>query len=68
MTTISVPLPPDLLEALDNYIALGGASTKAEAMRIALRKHLENEAVEAVLRAAKEPDLEGDLLDLAKKL
>ena len=68
MTTISVPLPADLLKALENLIRQGGAANKADAVRRALQMYLEDQAVQAVLRAGAEPTLEGDLHDLARKL
>lgn len=68
MTTISVPLPADLLRMLDELVAEGVAVNKADAMRKALKKFSEDQAVERVLRASKEPRLEGDLDELASKL
>ncbi len=68
MTTISVPLPADLLKALDELVQRGIASNKADAIRRALRAYIENQAVEDVLRASKEPRLSGDLDELMKKL
>ncbi len=67
MTTISVPLPADMLKALENLVRQGRASNKADAMRKALRLYLEEEAVQAVLRAKNEPRLKGNLRDLARK-
>lgn len=68
MTTISVPLPADLLTALEQYIAQQGTGKKADVMRRALKFYLEQQAVEDVLRAAEGPFLSGNLRDLAKKL
>ena len=68
MTTISVPLPANLLQQLNMLVKQGRAPNKAAAMRTALEKYLEDEAVEAVLRARKEPTLYGDLDELAKRL
>ncbi len=68
MTTISVPLPADMLKALESLVRQGGASNKAEAMRKALQMYLEEQAVQDVLRASKEPSLKGNLRDLAKKI
>lgn len=68
MTTISVPLPARLLQALETLIKQGGAPNKAEAMRKALERYLEDQAVEAVLKASREPRLKGNLRDLAKKI
>ena len=68
MTTISVPLSAELLKALEWLIKEGIAPNKAEAIRKALEKYVEDQAVNAVLRAQKEPRLKGDLDDLARKL
>ncbi len=68
MTTISVPLTADLLGQLESFIRQGKASNKAEVMRRALQMYLEEEAVQDVLRARKEPSLHGNLRDLAKKI
>ena len=68
MTTISVPLPAHLLIALEELVKSGHASNKADAMRKALQKYVEEQAVEDVLRASKEPRLRGNLHALAKKL
>lgn len=67
MTTISVPLSADLLKDLDYLIREGKASNKADAVRRALKYYAEQQAVEDVLRAMKEPTLHGDLRTLAKK-
>lgn len=68
MTTISVPLTAELLRALESYLQLNRGKNKAAVMREALDKYLEDQAVEAVLRASKGPRLSGDLDELAKKL
>lgn len=68
MTTISVPLTPDLLRHLDWLVQEGIASNRADAMRKALKRYSEEQAVEAILKASKEPRFEGDLDELAKKL
>jgi Arc/MetJ-type ribon-helix-helix transcriptional regulator len=67
MTTVSVPLSDDMLRQIEQLIADGIAANKADAIRKAVKKYLEDQAVEAVLRARKEPTLEGDLDELAKK-
>jgi hypothetical protein len=43
------------------------AANKADAVRKALDMYLEQQAIEAVLKASKEPRLEGDLDELAKR-
>lgn len=67
MTTISVPLRKDNEEKLDELVRSGVGSSRAAVMRKALERLAEDEAVEAVLRAEKEPVLRGDLRELMKK-
>jgi Arc/MetJ-type ribon-helix-helix transcriptional regulator len=67
MTTISVPITSKLEESINNLIASGYGSNKADVVRRAITKLAEDEAVENVLRAMKEPTLRGDLRELAKK-
>ncbi len=68
MTTISVPLRKGNEEKLDELVRSGVGSSRADVMRKALERLAEDEAVEAVLRAEKEPTLRGDLRTLVKKL
>ena len=68
MTTVSVPLPEELIRQIEQLIADGIASNKADAIRKAVKKYLEDQAVERVLRARQEPSLEGDLDELAAQL
>ena len=68
MSTLSVPLSADMLKGIESLIRQGVASNKADLVRKAIDKYLEDQAVEAVLRAEKEPNLEGDLDDLIKKI
>lgn len=68
MTMISVPLTDHLLKALEELIAQGVASNKADAVRKAIQRFVEEQAVEDVLRASREPRLKGDLRKLSKKL
>ncbi len=68
MTTISVPLSAQLLKHLEELVQIGKAPNKAAAMRMALEKYIEDQAVERVLRAQKEPTLYGDLDELVKKI
>ena len=68
MTTISVPLTAELLHALESYLRQHRGRKKAEVMREALNKYLEDQAVEAVLQASREPTLHGNLKDLLKKI
>jgi len=67
MTTISVPLPPELITHLDNLVSEYG-SNRAAVMRKALERLAEEEAINAVLLAATEPSLSGDLDDLLAAL
>ena len=68
MSTISVPLTPKLEEAMNSLIKKGYGRNKADVMRRALEFLTEEEAVQAVLKAEKEPTLSGDLKELAKKV
>lgn len=68
MTTISVPLPANLEEFVNKMVRDGNAANKADVVRKALRHMSEEEAVRIVLEAQKEPNLKGDLRELAKKL
>ncbi len=68
MTTISVPLTAELLQALESFLRNNHGRKKAEVLRTALEKYLEAQAVEAVLQANREPTLSGDLDDLLKKM
>jgi Arc/MetJ-type ribon-helix-helix transcriptional regulator len=68
MTTLSVPLPAHLEKFVNDMVASGDASNKADVVRRALMHYEEYKAVQAVLQAEKEPILRGDLRELAKKL
>ncbi|OGG58946.1 hypothetical protein A3C89_03610 [Candidatus Kaiserbacteria bacterium RIFCSPHIGHO2_02_FULL_50_50] len=72
MTTISVPLSASLEQMLHHLVSTGYAANKADAVRRALIKAAEDEAVERVLRAQREIDegkgLRGDLRMLAAQL
>ena len=67
MTTISVPITSKLEESINNLIASGYGSNKADVVRRAITRLAEEEAIETVLRAQKEVGLRGDLRELAKK-
>ncbi len=67
MSTISVPIPAHMEESLNNLIKNGRGSNKAELIRRAITNMVEDEAVQTVLNAMKEPTLSGDLKELAKK-
>jgi len=68
MTTISVPISPQLEESINNLIESGYGSNKADVVRRAITRLTEEEAVQAVLRAMEEPTLSGDLRELSKKI
>lgn len=67
MSTISVPLTPELAKYIEEATKSSGL-TKADIMRQALKLYAEEQAIQKVLLAASEPSLDGDLTDLAKKL
>ena len=67
MSTLSVPLTPNLEEFVNEQVKTGRASNKADVVRKALKLLEEEEAIMAVLKAEKEPILRGDLRKLAKK-
>lgn len=67
MTTISVPLPIELAKKLDDLVRSGYGSNKADAVRRAIEKASEEEVIQRILKAQKEPGLRGDLRELAKK-
>ena len=68
MTTISVPIPAHMEESINNLVNSGYGSNKADVIRRAMAKTIEDEAVMDVLRASKEPSLSGDLRELLKKI
>ena len=72
MTTISVPLPPSMVEYIENEVRIGNFANKAQLVRKALDKFREDEAVNAVLRSEQEARegklFKGDLDELAKKI
>jgi Arc/MetJ-type ribon-helix-helix transcriptional regulator len=72
MSTLSVPLPANLEEAITRLVNAGFAETKAEVVRKAIARLAEEEAVNVVLLSQKEARegklLEGDLKKLVKAL
>ena len=68
MTTISVPLTAIQIEAIEELIKQGRATTKAGAVRQALDRYIEEQAVLSVLEANREPTLRGNLDRLADAL
>lgn len=67
MTTISVPLTPELEKQLDSIAEDTGAS-RAAIMRKALERYNEEIAINKVLVAMNEPTLHGDLKELLKSI
>lgn len=67
MTTLSVPLTPELAQFVEDTIKETGL-TRADIMRQALKLYAEDQAVRKVLLAASEPSLDGDLRTLTEKL
>ncbi len=68
MSTLSVPLNDDLRAKIKVLVKQGYAPNEAEVARQAIKNYLDEKAVEIVLKAQKEPSLEGDLDELADKL
>lgn len=68
MATLSVPLSAKLMRTIDNLLKNGVGANKADIARKAIEFYAEEQAVQAVLRAEKEPTLYGDLDELARKI
>ncbi|OHA84150.1 MAG: hypothetical protein A2937_01110 [Candidatus Yonathbacteria bacterium RIFCSPLOWO2_01_FULL_47_33b] len=72
MSTLSVPLTPELEKFINSQVKCGRASNKADVVRRALIRLSEDEAVQAVLDASQEVKdgkvLRGDLRELLKKI
>ena len=72
MSTLSVPLTPQLEETIKGFVKSGYAPNKAEVVRKALKLLAEEEAVMAVLEAEQElrdgKGLRGDLRKLMKQI
>ena len=67
MTTLSVPLTPELAKFVEEATKSSGL-TKSDIMRQALTFYAEEQAVRKVLLASMEPTLKGDLRELMTKL
>ncbi len=67
MTTLSVPLTPELAKFVEEATKSSGL-TKSDIMRQALTLYAEEQAVRKVLIAASEPTLKGDLRELMGKI
>lgn len=68
MSTVSVPLTPELEKSVKALVESGYGSNKADVIRRALKRAAEEAAVEKVLRAMGEPSLKGNLRTLAQKV
>lgn len=67
MSTLSVPLTPKLEEFINSQVKSGRAANKADVVRRALVSFSEEEAVQEVLKAMREPILRGDIRELMKR-
>lgn len=72
MSTLSVPLTPEMEKFIKDQVKSGRAANKADVVRRAIRAMEEEEAVRVVLEASREiaegKGLEGDLRELIKKI
>lgn len=72
MSTLSIPLTPELEKFVINQVKLGRAENKASVVRLALIQYERDEAVRGVLESHREAlngkILRGDLDELAKKI
>lgn len=66
MTTLSIPLPPDLAKYVEEQAKESGLS-RAALVRQALKQYRDEQAIQEVLRAAAEPTIEGDFDELLSK-
>ena len=67
MTTLSIPLTPELTQFVETTIKETG-QTRAELVRQAIKLYAEEQAVRKVLLASAEPTLSGNLDDLLEKI
>ena len=67
MTTISVPISAEQEQFINDLVKSGKAANKAHAVRYAIQRRSEEEAIADVLRAQKEPTIRGNLGELVKK-
>ena len=72
MSTLSVPLTPQLEEFINGQVKAGRAANKADLVRRALVAFSEEEAIQEVLLAQREisdgKGLRGDLRELMKRI
>jgi Arc/MetJ-type ribon-helix-helix transcriptional regulator len=71
MTTISIPLPNDLIKFIDSQISIGEVDNRAQAVRKALRKFREDVEIREILEASAQIKrgffYEGNLKEIMKK-
>ena len=72
MTTISVPIPAHMEESLNNLVKSGYGSNKADVIRRALAKTIEDEAFSVILMSQQDVAegniYKGDLKELLNKI
>ena len=72
MSTLSVPLTPEMEKFINDQVKSGRAANKADVVRRAIRAMEEEEAVQVVLQSRREiaegKGLEGNLRKLAKMI
>lgn len=70
MTTISVPMPKDLLDFVDRIITSGEAENRAQAIRKAIRKMREQVEINDIFEASRQIQqglsYTGDLKEILK--
>jgi len=71
MSTLSVPLTPELEEAVNRLVKEGYGANKADVVRKAIKRLSEEEAINAILESQSEARagklLDGDLKSLMKR-
>ena len=71
MTTLSIPMPEDLIKFIDTFIASGEAENRAQAIRKAVRKMREQVEVNEIFEASRQIkqglSFSGDLQDILKR-
>ncbi|MFA6536387.1 MAG: type II toxin-antitoxin system ParD family antitoxin [Candidatus Paceibacterota bacterium] len=68
MSTLSVPLTPELEAFINQQVKSGKSANKAAVVRYAIQRMSEEEAVNEILQAQREPVLRGNLRQLMKKI
>ena len=68
MTTLSVPIPANLEKFINRQIKEGRGANKADVVRRAIIRLSEEEAINAVLNAEREPTLRGNLKKLMEEI